>query len=111
MKTGNHTSFAQMSVDMMIWRGVHNQNLQIKSPGLRATGKNREDSPGQHIDYLLNASIVKTGPEQGGKNVSELKSLAIPIKAGGTFARPAVYGNISLKEHKCRKICLFPGPY
>ena len=88
-KTDNQTDFAQMSGSVTIRNGVvDNQDLQIKSPMLRVTGKGRVDLPKQRIDYLLNASIVETDQGQGGKDVSELKALTIPIKVSGTFAEP-----------------------
>ncbi len=88
-KTDNQTDFAQMSGSVTIRNGVvHNQDLQIKSPMLRVAGEGRVDLPGQHIDYLLNTSIVETDQGQGGKDMSELKALTIPIKVGGTFAAP-----------------------
>jgi len=88
-KTDNQTDFAQMSGSVTIRNGVvDNQDLQIKSPMLRVMGKGRVDLPKQRIDYLLNASIVETDQGQGGKDVSELKALTIPIKVSGTFAEP-----------------------
>jgi len=88
-KTDNQTDFAQMSGSVTIRNGVvDNQDLQIKSPMLRVTGKGRVDLPKQRIDYSLNASIVETDQGQGGKDVSELKALTIPIKVSGTFAEP-----------------------
>ncbi len=88
-KTDNQTDFAQMSGSVTIRNGVvDNQDLQIKSPMLRVEGKGRVDLPKQRIDYWLNASIVETDQGQGGKDVSELKALTIPIKVSGTFAEP-----------------------
>jgi len=78
-----------MSGSVTIRNGVvDNQDLQIKSPMLRVEGKGRVDLPKQRIDYWLNASIVETDQGQGGKDVSELKALTIPIKVSGTFAEP-----------------------
>jgi len=88
-KTDNQTDFAQMSGSVTMRNGVvDNQDLQIKSPMLRVTGKGAVDLPKQRIDYLLNTSIVETDQGQGGKDVSELKALTIPIKVSGTFVEP-----------------------
>jgi len=88
-KTTNQTDFAQMSGSVRIRNGVvHNKDLQIKSPMLRVAGKGRVDLPKQRIDYLLNTSIVETDQGQDGKDVSELKSLTIPVKVTGTFTEP-----------------------
>jgi len=88
-KTANQTDFAQMSGSVRIRNGiVHNKDFQLKSPMLRVAGKGRVDLPKQRIDYLLNTSIVETDQGQGGKDVSELKSLTIPVKVTGTFAEP-----------------------
>ncbi|MCF6338552.1 MAG: AsmA family protein [Gammaproteobacteria bacterium] len=95
-KTDNQTDFAQMSGSVTIRNGVvDNQDLQIKSPMLRVTGKGRVDLAKQRIDYLLNTSIVETDQGQGGKDVSELKALTIPIKVSGTFTEPTFKLNLA----------------
>lgn len=88
-KTGKQTDFAEMSGSVNIRNGiVQNQDLRANSPALRVAGKGRVDLPKQRINYLLNASIVETDQGQGGKDISELKSLTIPIKITGTFDKP-----------------------
>jgi AsmA protein len=88
-KTSNQTDFAEMSGSVIIRNGiVNNQDLRANSPALRVSGKGSVDLPKQRINYLLNAAIVETDQGQGGKGVSELKSLTIPIKITGTFDKP-----------------------
>jgi len=88
-KTNNETDFAEMSGSATIKNGnVRNQDLVMKSPLLRIHGKGSADLPRQKIKYLANTSIVKSNEGQAGKELSELKSLTIPIKVTGTFEKP-----------------------
>lgn len=88
-KTTNETDFAEMSGSVTITNGiVRNQDLVMKSPLLRIHGKGSADLPKQKIKYLVNTSIVKSNEGQAGKELSELKSLTIPIKVTGTFEKP-----------------------
>ena len=88
-KTNNETDFAEMSGSVTITNGiVKNKDLVMKSPLLRIHGKGSVDLPRQKIKYLVNTSIVKSNEGQTGKELSELKSLTIPIKVTGTFEKP-----------------------
>jgi AsmA protein len=88
-KTNNETDFAEMSGSVTITNGiVRNKDLVMKSPLLRIHGKGSVDLPKQKIKYLVNTSIVKSNEGQTGKELSELKSLTIPIKVTGTFEKP-----------------------
>jgi AsmA protein len=88
-KQENQTDFAELSGSVTIHNGVaSNDDLQAKSPLLRVTGKGEVDLPRERIDYRVNASIVETDQGQAGKELTELKSLTIPIKIGGSFAKP-----------------------
>jgi AsmA protein len=88
-KTNNETDFAEMSGSVTITNGiVRNKDLVMKSPLLRIHGKGSVDLPRQKIKYLVNTSIVKSNEGQAGKELSELKSLTIPIKVTGTFDKP-----------------------
>ena len=88
-KTTNETDFAEMSGSITITNGiVRNQDLVMKSPLLRIHGNGSADLPKQTIKYLVNTSIVESNEGQAGKELSELKSLTIPIKVTGTFEKP-----------------------
>ena len=88
-KTVNETDFAEMSGSVTIKNGiVRNKDLIMKSPLLRIHGKGNVDLPRQKIKYLVNTSIVESSEGQAGKELSELKSLTIPIKITGTFDNP-----------------------
>ncbi len=88
-KQDNQTDFAEMTGSVNIVNGVvNNDDLRVKSPLLRLSGKGRVDLPRERIDYRINAAIVESDQGQAGKELAELKSLTIPIKVSGTFAKP-----------------------
>ena len=88
-KTENETDFAEMSGSVIVTNGiVHNNDLKAKSPLLRIDGKGSVDLPKERINYLVNTSIVESNEGQAGKELTELKSLTIPIKITGTFSKP-----------------------
>ena len=85
----NQTDFAELSGTTKITRGlVRNEDLSMKSPLLRLTGKGEVSLPEETIDYTLMAKIVGSLKGQGGKGLGELKGVAIPVHVGGTFSKP-----------------------
>jgi len=85
----NQTDFAELSGTTKITRGlVRNDDLSMKSPLLRLTGKGEVSLPAETIDYTLMAKIVGSLEGQGGKALGELKGVAIPVHVGGTFGKP-----------------------
>lgn len=88
-KQTNTTDFADMTGSVNIKNGlVSNDDLDMKSPCLRISGKGTVDLVQEKIRYRINAAIVETDQGQAGKELAELKSLNIPIKVRGTFAKP-----------------------
>lgn len=88
-KTANQTDFAQLSASASIKNGVvSNNDLLLKSPLLRITGKGTVDLPREQLNYLVNTSIVETAEGRAGKELGDLKSLTIPVKVSGSFANP-----------------------
>ncbi len=83
------TDFAELTGTVTITNGLaKNQDLLAKSPLLRVTGAGQADLPSETIDYRVQAKIVGTSKGQGGKELTELSGVTIPIKVSGTFAQP-----------------------
>ncbi len=83
------TDFAELRGSVVIIDGlVANNDLSVKSPLLRIGGKGNVHLAKETIDYHVDASIVGSLEGQGGKPISELKDLTIPIAIGGTFSQP-----------------------
>jgi AsmA protein len=85
----NQTDFAEMKGTATVINGlVRNEDLSMKSPLLRITGKGKASLPDETIDYLLTTKIVGSLEGQSGKTLDELKGVAIPVRIGGTFSKP-----------------------
>ncbi|MDH3315134.1 MAG: AsmA family protein [Gammaproteobacteria bacterium] len=83
------TDFAELTGTVTFTNGLaKNQDLLAKSPLLRITGAGQADLPSETIDYRVQAKIVGTSKGQGGKELTELSGVTIPIKVSGTFAQP-----------------------
>ncbi len=83
------TDFTELSGTATITRGILvNKDLAGKSPLLRVSGHGRVDLPGEKLDYLLTTRIVGTLQGQGGKDLAQLKGLAIPVRIWGDFSAP-----------------------
>ncbi|TAK91534.1 MAG: AsmA family protein [Burkholderiaceae bacterium] len=78
------TDFSEMSASFKIANGVaHNDDLAVKSPFLRAGGNGNIDIGNSRIDYLLKATLVNTSTGQGGKDMSQVKDLTVPVHLTG----------------------------
>jgi AsmA protein len=74
---------------VQIGQGVaRNSDLQVRSPLLRVAGSGSADLVRERIDYVLQVSVVGTLTGQGGKELSGLRGVTVPIKVGGTFDQP-----------------------
>jgi AsmA protein len=83
------TDFSALSGTFTARNGlIDNQDLALKSPLLRINGAGQVDLPKETIDYSLKTAIVGTITGQGGKELTELKGLTIPVKITGTFSNP-----------------------
>jgi AsmA protein len=80
------TDFSEMSATFTIHKGVaHSEDLDLKSPFLRVTGKGDVDIAQSSLDYVVKTAVVGTMAGQGGKEVSELRGLTIPVRVAGPF--------------------------
>lgn len=83
------TDFSELSGTFSIKNGVaHNSDLSGKSPLLRLGGEGDIDIGNETLNYLLKATVVATAAGQGGKELSELKGVTVPVRLTGSFGAP-----------------------
>ena len=83
------TDFSELTGSATVTNGlIRNNDLHAKSPLLRVDGKGKVSLPAETIDYTLTAKLVGSLEGQSGKNLQELRGIAIPVQVGGTFAAP-----------------------
>ena len=84
------TDFSELSGTFNIKNGVaRNNDLQGKSPLLRLSGEGEVDIGQELINYLIKASVVATSKGQGGRDVSDLTGITVPVRLTGSFAKPS----------------------
>jgi AsmA protein len=80
------TDFSELSASFTIKNGVaHNEDLDIKAPLLRVTGKGDIDIGNSRIDYVTKAAVVGSAKGQGGAERSDLAGLTVPVRLVGSF--------------------------
>ena len=80
------TRFAELNGTMKIKQGVAtNNDLRMRSPLLRVSGKGRANLVKERINYTVYASVVDSCEGQGAKD-KRLKGLEIPVKVSGKFS-------------------------
>ena len=85
----SQTDFSELTGTAQISNGiVTNNDLSLLSPLLRVSGKGTVDLPRHTQDYLLTTKIVGSLQGQGGKDLKDLKGIAIPVRIKGSFAEP-----------------------
>jgi AsmA protein len=78
------TDFSEMSASFAIKNGVaHNDDLDIKAPLFRISGKGDIDIAGSKIDYVTKAAVVASAKGQGGKDLEQLAGLTVPVHLTG----------------------------
>lgn len=84
------TDFSELTATFTIRNGVaHNSDLSIKSPLLRVGGEGDVNLGDDNLNYLVKASIVGTTKGQGGRDLSELAGITVPVRVTGPLASPA----------------------
>ena len=80
------TDFTELSVSAEIANGVlQSDDLSFKSPLMRLSGGGGVNLSAKTIDYLLQVMISTTTEGQGGKELSELNGLNLPVPIRGSF--------------------------
>jgi AsmA protein len=83
------TDFSELTASFNIKNGVaHNSDLAGKSPLLRLGGDGDIDIGNENLNYLVKATVVATAAGQGGKELTDLKGLTVPVKLTGPFTAP-----------------------
>lgn len=79
------TDFAELTATADITDGVvHNDDLDMRSPLLRASGAGEADLPASELDYLLRVRLVETLEGQAAED-EDLSGIEIPIAIRGPF--------------------------
>jgi AsmA protein len=85
----SETSFAQMNATLILKDNViTNNDLNIKAPAFRVSGKGDVNLISQTLDYATSVIVVNTNEGQGGKDRSDLKGLTIPVRFYGDLSNP-----------------------
>ncbi len=80
------TDFSELNATFKIQNGVaHNDDLDVKSPLFRITGKGDVDIGNSSIDYVTSATVVATTKGQGGEDLTQLSGLTVPVRLVGPF--------------------------
>lgn len=80
------TDFSELSASFTIKNGVaHNEDLDVKAPLFRLTGRGDIDIGEARIDYVAKAAVVATAQGQGGAERSELAGVTLPVRVTGPF--------------------------
>lgn len=83
------TDFSEMTASFKIDNGVaHNEDLSMKSPLLRVTGRGDIDIGNSMLNYTARPTVVASLKGQGGADLEALNGLTFPVKVSGPFAAP-----------------------
>ncbi|MBT9612673.1 MAG: AsmA family protein [Burkholderiales bacterium] len=80
------TDFSELKASFAINNGVaHNDDLAVKSPLLRLAGNGDINIGAGSMDYVAKATVVGSLEGQGGKELSQLKGVTVPVRVTGPF--------------------------
>lgn len=80
------TDFTELTATFQVRDGIaHNNDLSAKSPLLRLGGEGAVNIPGSSLDYLAKATVVGTLKGQGGREISDLRGVTVPVRISGPF--------------------------
>ncbi len=80
------TDFSEFAASFTIKNGVaHNEDLDVKAPLFRLTGRGDIDIGNSSIDYVTRAAVVATTQGQGGADPAQLSGLTVPVRLSGPF--------------------------
>jgi len=85
------TDFASFTGSFSLADGLaKNTDLKLLSPLLRIAGSGQANIIKETLNYKLKTSIVGTLKGQGGEELTDLKSVSIPLKIKGPMADPKI---------------------
>jgi AsmA protein len=83
----DRTDFSELKASFQINNGIaHNEDLSAKSPLLRLAGNGDVNIGESAMNYLAKATVVASLEGQGGKELSALKGMTVPVRITGPFA-------------------------
>ena len=85
------TDFTDMTAHLIFANGLGTvRDLNLKSPLLRVTEGDpaRIDVPAGALDLMLRVNVVATSTGQEGKELAQLRGLAIPVQVSGPIDQP-----------------------
>ena len=83
---GKKTDFSELSGSFNIANGVaHNSDLAGKAPLFRLAGAGDIDIGNSRINYLAKPTVVSSAKGQGGKELTELNGVTVPVRLVGPF--------------------------
>lgn len=85
------TDFAELLGSAVMEDGhITNNDLLMKSPLLRVTGKGWANLPKDSVDYTAIVTVVGTLKGQDGSSIEELSGLPLPINVKGDLQSPSI---------------------
>ena len=85
------TDFSELTMTGVIEQGViKSDDLMMRSPLLRVTGKGKVDLVNESINYQVKPVLVGSLEGQGGQGLDELKGVPIPVKLSGNLYDPDI---------------------
>jgi AsmA protein len=88
------TDFSALTGSFVITDGIaKNDDLQLASPLLRATGGGTVDLPARSLDYVVKPKVVATLSGQGGDK--DLHGIEIPLHVTGSWEDPKIKADIA----------------
>lgn len=85
------TDFSEITASFAIRNGVaHNEDLQGKAPLLRLAGSGDVNIGYSSVNYTARASVVATSKGQGGRDLSHLAGVTVPVRITGTLEKPDI---------------------
>lgn len=83
------TDFAELSGSTQMTNGhIVNEDLLMKSPLLRITGKGWVNLPKNNLDYRTTANVVGTLKGQEGEDLQDLAGVPVPVYVKGSLDDP-----------------------
>ncbi len=88
------TDFSELTGSFVITDGIaKNDDLQLASPLLRATGSGSVDLPARSLDYTVRPKLVASLSGQGGEK--NLRGIEIPVHITGPWEKPDIKPDIA----------------
>ncbi|HTT13803.1 MAG TPA: AsmA family protein [Burkholderiaceae bacterium] len=88
--SAQRTVFSELNATFAVNDGVAlNEDLELKSPLLRASGTGQVDVGGGSMDFVARVSAVGTLKGQDGRPLDQLRGLTVPVTVSGPLDRLA----------------------